>query len=451
MPAKIYKAEYFAPQQTTKNWQVALVGFMALAIPFTLVAIKLYIDYRSRADANALPTEVIVSNITDTSATISFFTDGDPVKTSITYEDSTGGKGESLFDERAEGGNDKFLLHYHKLTNLKPKTEYTFEIKIGSNEFPNDDVKFDNKLKTLETSSNIPTPKPVNGKVTGDEFTDSVIYIHLTDGKANSSVISALIPESSGAYSLDLGSARKLDGSEFREATHIIAFASTGLLGRGFSSAKNDQQFLPDITLSESTPDYDPTNLDYLTGQVNATPTEDTTPSPTASPSATPTATPSKQPTATPTQISTPVPTTTPTPILFAFNLTNISSGQDVTTGSLISGKAKPNSVVEIEIPGNVTNRVTSNNRGEWQFQLPDTLPTAQTPLVFKNEGQTLNVTLSVINLEGLPDTAIQDYMPYLLAFAFIAFGVYLVHITQNNIEEIILQNNGHKHLSRRK
>jgi hypothetical protein len=243
--------------------------------------------------------------------------------------------------------------------------------------------------------------------------------LHLTNGTSNSTVVSALIPEVSGAYSVDLGGAKSLSGEEFSDATQIIAFASIANVGRGFVASEVDEQFLPEITLEPSVANYDPNSLEY-TGDGPA-------PTPTPTPTAENTPTPVIQtPTPTPTQIQTPTPTPTPIPIIPRLKLSNVTQNGSVVQGGIIIGEGTPNTTVSVALGNQNLGNTQVSAQGNWQFALPANIPAGTNNLTITNETEVVTLALNVEPLTDLPDTAISDYKYHITGTLLVIFGIYI-------------------------
>lgn len=103
---------------------------------------------------------------------------------------------------------------------------------------------------------------PINGRVDGDDFKEGVVYAHLKDNETISTVISAMLPKS-GAYTLDLGAAKKENGDKFNvSGSELYVFANAGTDGKGSIKTTSTTETLEMISLAPSDQEYDPLTLE---------------------------------------------------------------------------------------------------------------------------------------------------------------------------------------------
>ncbi len=235
-----------------KGWQVFVAVFLALSLPLGLIALKLSLDFRSQAGPTEKPSEVVASNISDSTAVISFQTLGNKTSALVNYTDETGSQSGTVFDSRAIGTDDRYNLHYHKLNNLKPDTTYTFTITVGSENYTDPLYIF----TTASTPDSIPAPRPIYGKVEGSSFPEGIVYAHIEDGLENSTTVSELIPEN-GAYTLDLVNANFSDSRSTQNKTMYV-FVNVALNGKGSVLTNSNEDEIPVISVTLTHEDYDP-------------------------------------------------------------------------------------------------------------------------------------------------------------------------------------------------
>lgn len=407
-------------------WQAIILVFITISIPLGLIAIKLGLDFRSKAGDTEQPMEIVHSNITATSVVISFETPSVKTKATVTFEPEAGGTSNSAFDFNSVDGTEEFNMHYHKLTNLQPDTKYKYAIVVGSETYTSDDFIFD----TIAIESSAPTPLPVNGLVAGDTFTEGIVYAHLTDGTTNSTVVSALLPES-GAYTLDINSAKQVGGEAFPSGGDLVVFASAHSQGKGFTVGSPDDQFMEEIVLDQNAAAYNPFSLEYKVGEPAPTagPTEESTVTPVTEDPIDPIDPVVPDPIATATPIP---PTPIPTPVPESkITVTNLTSDENIIQGALIFGTAKPNSLLTLKLGTITLGTTTVAGDGAWQFALPTNTPAGESELTISNDEAILTLTIFVEKLEDLPDTAITDYTPYIPGILIFLFGIYLITWTK--------------------
>ncbi|MBP9758196.1 fibronectin type III domain-containing protein [Candidatus Dojkabacteria bacterium] len=269
-------------------WQIILAVFILISIPLTVFILQGQIDFRSGASPTENPTEVVVSNLNNTSATISFETKGQKTRSILNYGESENSLTNSSFDERRKYDpniSDLFKLHYHKLINLKPETDYFFSISVGDKIYTSANYKF----KTLATSS-LQVPMPINGTVEGGPFEEGIIYVHMKSDTERSSIISELLP-TSGNFTASLGGAVDKAGNSFITGfpnPSIYIFSNVSDKGKGATKITKDTT---DIKISTSTQaeEYNPEKIEAkLNENGTGTPTESVSITKTPTPLTTP-------------------------------------------------------------------------------------------------------------------------------------------------------------------
>lgn len=232
-------------------WRVVIVLLLFFSLPLSLLIWRLSLDFRSEAGPTDPPVEVVVSNITDSSVTISFQTPNHKTKAIVNFEESGSEiKSTSLDSRNSATGDGMYSLHYHNIVNLQPNTSYTFSITTGTENYSNENYKF----TTAQTLENAPTPLPIFGRVEGTGFEEGIVYVHIEDGLEDSTTVSSLLPES-GAYTLDLGNAKFGDGRSI-DGKQIYVFVNASTKGKGSTTSTNPNNPIPTITLSQTTENY---------------------------------------------------------------------------------------------------------------------------------------------------------------------------------------------------
>lgn len=202
------------------------------------------------ANPSKEPQNVRITNITDTSFSVSYITN-DNVTGSIAYGLSTNVNQTALDDKDQQSGNvANHKIHSITLTKLSPKTTYYFNITSGNQVYENNNTPF--QVTTgPPLSENPSSQKPITGKVilsNGSVPEEGILYV-TTD---NSQVISATI-KSDGTYILPLNSLRNSDLSSYYNFTQDTVLKML-VLGDSFKSnitlSINQINPVPTITLS---------------------------------------------------------------------------------------------------------------------------------------------------------------------------------------------------------
>ncbi len=210
-------------------------GFLNILISFFLIAgiaIGVYLIGQktglfSKAASSDLPEKVIISNLTDTSFTVSWLTPNAASDEFIAYGVSEPLK-QSAGDDR--GGLSRYT-HHITLNRLSPNTEYLLRISGD----PQNPIF---RQKTAETLAEDP---PVlfdtfNGSAVtpdGKKSEDAIIYLTVEGGQVLSTTTGK-----DGAWSLPLTTAGTEDLSSYQKldsTTPIELLAISGLDGAGYS------------------------------------------------------------------------------------------------------------------------------------------------------------------------------------------------------------------------
>lgn len=292
---------------------------MILALPLLVFAVKIASDIRANADQTKIPKEVVVSNITPNSATISWFSDS-PYSGFVNYGTSESSMTSIANDYRDAGGNtNDYSTHYVKLTNLNPSTVYYFKINSGGTEFTADAANVKFVFSTVAISDALTTPDSLIGKIE-PPTEDAIVYAHASNGQSISTPIS--VHSLSGNFALVKSNFKnKLTGEVFDLSNSDIIISVTDKSGsRGIAqiSAVENRK---DITLSATADIYNPNQIfQVLYNEATVTPT------------VTPTIITPPPPS---NNINTPTPTTPPTDSNFITNTSQfveskVSYGQEI-------------------------------------------------------------------------------------------------------------------------
>jgi hypothetical protein len=209
---------YLTPHQKK---QLRLVIILLIGIPLTLFAGYKGFQLITKAGVEATPKDVIISNVTTNSMTISWVT-----------EKSTDGyvipilNGTSQSPVKDKRGSGNRYTHYVELKGLEPDTKYDFQIVSDGTKY-SDDQGEDYQFTTAVLSSDTPVPNPIHGTVTGFSSDDVLIYALLTN--KTSFPVSTIVP-SGGNWIVDLSTFRSItDDSLIRvtDDTQLTLIART--------------------------------------------------------------------------------------------------------------------------------------------------------------------------------------------------------------------------------
>lgn len=228
------------------------VILLVIGVIATTILVQRTTNLFSHAAPPETPEDIRITNISDTSFTLTYKTEARVIGTmNITNGDS----GQILDDRDQQSGIPQaYVLHSITAKNLKPDTSYSFSILSGQTTFTNGTSPF--STKTGPTLSQNPTDQiPLSGRVVNPDGTrpaEALIYVTTEKGQ----VLSTLLKQA-GIYIIPLNLLRKSDLSD------LLSLSQDSKLQVLVKSADNSSQVLvmpndinpvPAITLSQ---DYD--------------------------------------------------------------------------------------------------------------------------------------------------------------------------------------------------
>lgn len=222
------------------------IGIIVLGIVLTTVIVKVQTGLRSSAGSSEEPKNVKVTNLSDSSFTVTYQTDT-PTTGSVNY-----GKSKELGNIQLED----IPKNVHSLTaeKLLPDTKYYLVIISGQNTFLNNGVPFGISTgPSISSTSAVQTA--IKGKVIlpdGNASNEALVYLS-TD---NSQLLSATVTKD-GEFIFSLKGLRTNDLSSYfdvGENTVLKLFAISNSLKSTVLFSLNQTGSIPTITLSN---DYD--------------------------------------------------------------------------------------------------------------------------------------------------------------------------------------------------
>ncbi len=225
---------------------------ITIGIGLTSYFVNQGVFYITRATPVDNPQEVRITNITDSTTTISFSTNGEAIG-SINIGENKDSL-QKVLDDKDQTSGDITPRKIHSITarNLKPQTKYYFSITSGEETYLNNDSFYEVTTGSL-INSKPNEQEPITGKIllsNGEPPKEAIIYATIEEAQ----VISTIVKED-GSYILPLNSLRNKDLSSyfmFAENTNI----KMTIVGDGYSSniLLSLQQInpVPLITLSKN-------------------------------------------------------------------------------------------------------------------------------------------------------------------------------------------------------
>lgn len=200
--------------------QIRFVLVLLFGIPVAVFLVYKGVQYISQATGDPTPQQVVVSNVTTNSLTLSWTTSKEVEGYVVPVLD--GVEQSPVGDKRDD---EKRNNHYVELRSLEPDTEYSFTLM-------SDDEKYSSgnegayKFKTAPVGTDTPVPNPVHGTVEGSAVEDVIVYVLF----ANKSVypVSTIVP-SSGNWYVDISAFRSVEDKKLIKTTDETELV---LLGR---------------------------------------------------------------------------------------------------------------------------------------------------------------------------------------------------------------------------
>lgn len=299
----------------------------------------------TKASPSEIPQNVRITNITDTSLTVSYTTEAKVVG-SVNYgKDKT--LGQITLDDRDNNGDiSPRFIHYITLKNLNPSTTYLFLITSGANTYLKDEDPYE--VSTGRAIGNsIDEDSLLKGSVVYPEQNSKEAIIYITNESASTT---STLAEDDGSYSILLNILRDKDLSSYFGFNENTVFNML-IIGQGITSNIKftipDSKELPAITLSE--------DFDFMQGKSEV-----------ASSSA---------------QEGFSALTFQPeTPVKLPQIITPEDNQNFVDSQPRFSGTATPNSIIDIEIHSddNLKAQVFVDARGNWSYRPPSSLSPGQ-------------------------------------------------------------------------
>jgi hypothetical protein len=169
--------------------------------------------FAPRATPQTTPKKVKITNVTDTSFTVSFVTD-ESVPSFVKYGNSADQLKNQSGDDRDQisGSVQPYTTHHITVRGLNPTTSYYFTIGTGNNNtFTNQGEPF--TVKTAQRTSTQTAAKTIYGSITTESGTPAdgaIVYVKHQDAGELSSLV-----KSSGSWAIPFSNARKTDGSGY--------------------------------------------------------------------------------------------------------------------------------------------------------------------------------------------------------------------------------------------
>ncbi|HRY22209.1 MAG TPA: fibronectin type III domain-containing protein, partial [Candidatus Dojkabacteria bacterium] len=208
---------------TKRRKDLIIIAILLIGLPILVFASYQVYQFFIRASVEAKPQNVVLSNLTTSSVTVSWTTEVSATGSVVPV--SNGQEMSPVLDERGTG---KTKTHYVELMNLEPNTDYGFFIISDSEKYDSSNGK-SFRFKTAPITAQAPTPNPIHGTVSGASGEDIVVYAMLKDKSAYP--VSAIMPRG-GNWIMDLSALRTVNGNSLVSvgpSTNFVLVAVSGL------------------------------------------------------------------------------------------------------------------------------------------------------------------------------------------------------------------------------
>lgn len=333
-------------------WQKKIptfLGFILIlgSIILTANLVKNGSGFMSKASPTNLPQDIRITNITDSSFTVSFWTDA-PSITSVSY-----GEKEPLSDTALDPRNYNSLkpynIHYIDIKNLKASTKYYFSITSNGEKFLNNSSFFETITgPSLENNEeyklfgNLLLPD-------GSKPNEASVYL-LTE---NSQALSAFAKN--GYYEFNLSNLRSKDLSSVAKIEKPLELlAIDGKMKSEATFSVNQNSSVPPITLSK--------NYDFT---IDNLPSDSSLEIESKFPKYSSSSKESKEP-----------------------SIVNPEKEEEFIDGKpLFSGTASPSAKIEIVIYSEeIKTEVTADSKGNWSFRPKNNLSSGEHKITIKTK-----------------------------------------------------------------
>lgn len=252
-------------------WQQRIPSLLGFFILLFAIGITSYLSgnnaiFLIRANPSNSPQNIKITNITDTSFTVSYIT-ADKVSGIVLIgnekESKTTVQDDKDKESKTIGGSYK--THHITVKNLKPKTSYSFSIISGADTFLNKENLFE--VKTTSLINTLSDERKISGKVLlsdGSSPQEGIVYLNTDNSQTLSTVI-----DQNGNYFFDLSSLRDQKLETYISLNSTSSFSLYLTNGQEESNAKivlDKIESIPVIHLSQN---YDFETNDNLNNNSN--------------------------------------------------------------------------------------------------------------------------------------------------------------------------------------
>lgn len=204
-----------------------ILGIIMAVVLVTTGSLKLFSNAsEDGADLVQYPPDALITNITDTSFTIVYFTPHEPVETKVSVGTDPKVMEKLAGDDRGSGSRH---IHYVTLKNLQPDSTYYVLIEPGVTD-PLRNEFIEQKTAPKLSGINFARIESFFGRVIGKldpDFTDNVVFFKTENGQTLS-----MFTDDKGSFKFDLKNYRTRDLTEYYPVSKIdeVDFLAIGSL-----------------------------------------------------------------------------------------------------------------------------------------------------------------------------------------------------------------------------
>ena len=186
---------------------ILLISFFVLIVLILLVDLVIFMEPASK------PNNVLISNVADKQATVSWTTEK-ATRGTILISENNQFPAVLAFAKKTDKYEESSMLQGHyathsiTLTDLKPNTTYNYRIYQGFR------AAYQDSFQTGPILDTILTPNPVYGKIkeaSKNPAVGAIIYLQLFSAEGTQSALLSTLSNQQGGWSIDLANARSID------------------------------------------------------------------------------------------------------------------------------------------------------------------------------------------------------------------------------------------------
>lgn len=189
---------------------ILAILILLIALPAALYLVFQKTQFFSKAGSDDVPRDIKITNISDNSFTVTWWT-LKPVGGFVSWG-NTSALGKTTTDDRDEGSPKQYQTHHITLKGLTPKTTYYFKIGSGSKLY-GDNGKNYTQVTAMTTAKPPAAPDPIFGKVTKSDGAippEVIVYARVGQG----SLLSGYIRKD-GNFLITLNNARTANLNDY--------------------------------------------------------------------------------------------------------------------------------------------------------------------------------------------------------------------------------------------